>query len=546
MRLFFCLMLLYGFGCELSASTGDLIADVAEPPAGIGRYSIGSAEDANTVPPGVEALNVARLRPEAFDVLKRFPRLKYLSLGSRFGQPALTVEAFKVIAELPKLTHLNACFVPSFEPAWLQALESSTSLQELNLSASIGRLGGDPEVSFDRLGSLIGKTGLVALDIEGSNFAGDPAAFLEAAKKLARLVCHVNTYDERDAGLAGQPLMSVVRLPLLHLGVRSYKWDESTLKALAQSSTLRSVTLDVWSGALPAAALAELKAVETLETFVLRANENLGSEHFKAIAGIKQLRRLEVTRPPTFNTTKGRYEPPHKTYAVTAEDWFHIAAMPNLETLRAKWAPTLTDEVLKRLGQSGTLRVLELSGNSVWTSAGIASLANAPRLEELHLDESGHLEESDIPKVFVALSKLQGLKTLSLAHITGVSAKDLAYLDNLTNLKEMHAVGCDWVDASTLSVVRNLNKVETLLLYDCPNLDDSAIATLDGHEKLSVLGLSGCTKVTNKSLAVFRTLAGLKVIDLRQTQVSGDELVVFWKETRKRQLEVMQYFKRPE
>lgn len=544
MRLVSMLLVCVVLCSSVAASTGGLLAEVAEPPPDLGFYSIQTREHVDLIPKDAVAVTVAALPPDDFDVLKQLEELRYLVLGPRYNSPALTTEAFAVVAELTNLTHLDAKWIPHFQPEWLDELGKSDSLEELNLKLSIGRLGDDPDIDYSVLASAIKSTGLTALDIEGSTFSGDPDPFLQAAKGLHRLVCHADTGEEYNAGLAGNPLRALAALPLIHLNVRSNKFEDELFDTLSTSKNLQSLALQAGKGPIDPGFLSALKSVSSLKSLTVWQNENIGDEHFEAISQLNQIRNLDLSRGSTFNTNTREYEPPYETYKVSSEAWLSIAAMPNLRVLRAGWAPTLNDDVLKALAQCESLRVLDLEGDSAWTAEGIAALADASSIEELHLDEITSVDDHAIPGLFEALSKCRGIRVLTLNQTTGVEAKDFAHLASLKDLRELQVAACEWVNDEVLQTLGKLEGLEVLLLHYDTHVTDAGISYLAGHNRLRTLGLFGCKGVTSKSIVAFESMNQLGFIDLKYTGVQGDEVLEFWRETRDQGLHISQYFKR--
>lgn len=168
----------------------------------------------------------------------------------------------------------------------------------------------------------------------------------------------------------------------------------------------------------------------------------------------------------------------------------HIAALPNLEVLSLFGIPSLTNESLAHLGQSQSLRKLDVSVPAGDTSQirdeGFAALATCPNLEYLSLPPTF------TDRGLASVAKLKGLKYLRATNSSRGSLSDagLRSIAELPILEELHVTGGDGITVAGIARIGGMQSLKSLMLMsDSRNFTDAGIAELAKLSNLTSLDL---------------------------------------------------------
>lgn len=214
-----------------------------------------------------------------------------------------------------------------------------------------------------------------------------------------------------------------------------------------------------------------------------------------------------------------------------------LARLPRLESLSLLGISRRNrGRALEQLGNLPRLRELRLGGNStrpvfvehdlqfvpslprlralgVWAcDASLAPLAEAPRLEELHLNHAWLP-----PARSRALGRLDRLRTLNLDLCQGLDRRGLQHLAHMDGLRQL-GLGSSNLSSSGLEVVGGMVGLQALDLrafrLTDQGIDDHGLARLRGLERLERLDLWGNRRITDEGARALGSLRGLTWLNL--------------------------------
>jgi len=193
--------------------------------------------------------------------------------------------------------------------------------------------------------------------------------------------------------LAG--LKKLERLSLAFTGITDENLKElANLKALKALSLLNTTITDEGIKTLVA-------TFPDLEELWLGQNFEITDDGFKQVVAFKKLRRLHMSNSNVGDKTMEAISgmPELRTLVVgsqvTDAGYAHIAKLPKLEQLQTSFG--LTDKGLKALGESKTLREIDISPVKT-TLNGVTGMANVSKLTKIHLG-FGAEPEAKIKKI---------------------------------------------------------------------------------------------------------------------------------------------------
>jgi hypothetical protein len=167
------------------------------------------------------------------------------------------------------------------------------------------------------------------------------------------------------------------------------------MKELVKLKTLKSV--DLLNCTITDKGVKELLALPDLESLNLGQNFKITDDGFKQVAALKKLRRLGMSNSyvgdKTMEAISGMPELRAVTVSgdVTDAGYAHLAKLPKLEQLRTSYG--LTDKGLKALGESKSLREIDLFLAQKTTLDGLTGMANAKQLTKIYLGFGKNTEE---------------------------------------------------------------------------------------------------------------------------------------------------------
>jgi hypothetical protein len=240
------------------------------------------------------------------------------------------------------------------------------------------------------------------------------------------------------------------------------------------------------------------------------------------------------------------------TYEQHGPYWYRRLAskykLPIPERARTFTGLRATDETAKCIGETRSLRRVNLKSGSLLTDTGLRHISKLPNLQMLTLIEAHDAPETAITDEGLRyLGTCRSLGTLSLGRAK-VTDLGLAHVRSLTRLRVLCLVDTEITDAG-LKYISNLKNLEELALpgakmtgpglvhlSDLKNLHrlnlsrtkvtDSALESLHRATSLQTLDLSG-TQITDEGLANLAGLVNLKSIDLSQTPITDAALQHF-------------------
>ena len=387
------------------------------------------------LPTSIEALSVLEAEPEVFAALGRLPKLRLLQV--RRGE-ALRNEHLAVIAKLPlQSLELDRC--PKVDSEGLQHLEDHPKLESL-------RLKGLPQVD-DRAFATFGTLAkLRALEVRGTQrvtanaihllrgeleIINGPIPSLPPKLQSLRLV----DLDQLDARSA-EAIASFTTLTELDLwgcdGI-----DDEAVENLIPLSRLRKLKIGgnvrgfiSHRITLSSAALDSICFFGKLEELTFAA-ARVADSRLDRLARLPRLRRLDLSL--SRNISGRGFDP-----------------MPELEELAMAQCETDDGSISAIVGNAPGLRRLDLSyGPGMLSSEGLRQLQGLSRLEELDLSRRNVDDE--------ALAGLKGLGTLRCLDLRGNSKLGDLGLGHLKALPSLELLQI----SSSAFTVRGLKSYET-------------------------------------------------------------------------------------
>ncbi|GEL70865.1 hypothetical protein MVI01_26490 [Myxococcus virescens] len=407
------------------------------------------------------------------------------------------------------------------------------------------------------LAALLQESGVVALQLSGTNFGNAHLASLENATQLEAL--HLNATRVTDAGLA--PLKRMQQLAVLRLDETPV--SDAGLAPLSEHTTLRRVTLagtavtsqglgflarqpgleelDLSDTAVDDTVLAVLPGAP-LHTLNLSGTK-VTDAGLRGLSAMPTLRRLGLART-----------------AASDASLAHVAGLRELEALHLG-STQVTDAGLLHLAKLPALRALVLSKARI-RGAGLRHLAGLSRLEALHLDDTrvgdsalrhlrglNELRELDLSRTAITGTGLQELSTLVALEslwLSGLALTDdsltaLAPLSQLTRLALSHTpIGPEGLNnLGSRPLLRHLELSKTgftdewvpsirqafpglhSLKAERTLLTDVGLGQFAEWTELEAIHVAG-TLINGSSLTSLHTLARLTTLDLGATRLDAE------------------------
>jgi hypothetical protein len=185
-----------------------------------------------------------------------------------------------------------------------------------------------------------------------------------------------------------------------------------------------------------------------------------------------------------------------------------LAKVARLDVLHLEGTSMLTDEGLRTLAGSTTLRHLRLSGP--FTDAGMAYLAAMPSLKVLWLEAPKVTEEG-----LRLLSESKTLERLCVPWIDAVTDRGVEYLKAMPRLKALGIGNARGSDAGVMRLA-SLTNLEVLALKGGPSLTDSGLQYLPALPKLRALQIYN-SGITERGLACLYPIKTLDSIEIQST-----------------------------
>lgn len=224
------------------------------------------------------------------------------------------------------------------------------------------------------------------------------------------------------------------------------------------------------------------------------------------------------------------------------EEFAWTRSLPGLQTLVAR-GPGISDEAVAQLNGHPSLSVLKFEESSELSDAGVAVVADLPRLSDISIDNAAITDESlkqlsrsdTIRRIRVPRTQLTDrgveyllaapqLELLDLVDCEGISDASLATIGQLPQLRNLRVSGSQITDQG-LEHLSGLSKLAALGLQQTA-VTDEGMAKLTALESLKEVNLYG-TPITDAALAPLAELPRLEKARLRQTQVRGESAAAF-------------------
>ncbi len=193
-----------------------------------------------------------------------------------------------------------------------------------------------------------------------------------------------------------------------------------------------------------------------------------------------------------------------------------LAKVARLDVLHLEGTPKMTDEGLKTLAGSTTLRHLRLSGP--FTDKGMAYLAAMPALKVLWLETPNVTEEG-----LRLLSASKTLERLCVPWIDTITDREIACLKAMPRLKALGIGNAQGSDAGVMSLA-SLTNLEVLALKGGPNLTDNGLKYLPAMPKLRALQIYN-SGITEQGLTCLYPIKTLDSIEIKTTVPIGNQAV---------------------
>ncbi len=324
-----------------------------------------------------------------------------------------------------------------------------------------------------RLQGYVSYFGDSEFDLEWKNSAFTDADLQKLPKSLWRLSIH-NDKGFTPAGLVAA-LKNLVNLEQISLAASKSVTNE-VLAQLGELSNLKVVDLGRSCEFTAAGLVAMLENSVKLEKVILRGCGYLEDEMLAQLGKLPNLKVVDLSDYSGIRFTAAGL----------------VAMLKNsvkLEQFILSSSKQVTDEVLDQLGKLLNLKVVDLSNNSEFTTAGlVAMLKNSVKLEQISLTSSKKVTN----EVLTQLGELPNLKVVDLCNSNGFTA------------------------AGLVAMLKNSVKLEQFILSACLKVEitDEVLAQLWKLPNLKVVDLfTFNSKLTDAGWAVIKKLQERKILD---------------------------------
>ena len=170
----------------------------------------------------------------------------------------------------------------------------------------------------------------------------------------------------------------------------------------------------------------------------------------------------------------------------------YILMIPTLDTLEIG-DTDVTDEDLKQLSESRSIRHISLSVGKRITNAGIRHISKMTQLVSLELDDSTSVDGR-------CIAYLTDLKNLNRLNLEGASLTedDLRHLASFKHLRKLNLSNCQLSDSS-LDEVTKVRSLQVLNLAG-NNISNKGVSSLSKLTNLIHLTIKACPNVTGNSV----------------------------------------------
>jgi len=350
---------------------------------------------------------------------------------------------------------------------------------------------------------------LTSLDLTG-------AALSDANWQRVKTLPHLRRLTLADTAVRSPgPEEFESRAQLEGLDLTGTETDDAGLERLRSLPRLTTLVLD--RTRITDAGLTHLAELASLKVLTLRYTA-ITDEGLKRLQGMKNLQFLKLsgTRVSDAGLAHLRSLAALKSLDLTHTSMTdagaeRIAALAGLENLTLKDA-RVGDGFLKHIGNLKNLRSLNLDWTGV-TDVGVQQLAALPRLEVIAVRGTGVTEAG-----LAALKGLSQLRILSLSRLP-ITDTGLATIGELKNLQNL-SLDQTRVGNAGLAHLGGLSQLATLDLSRTAVTEDG-LASLQRLKNLRILSLQGLPGLTDTAVPKILRLKALRIVDLRDTQISA-------------------------
>jgi Leucine-rich repeat (LRR) protein len=253
----------------------------------------------------------------------------------------------------------------------------------------------------------------------------------------------------------------------------------------------------------------------------------VGDDCFRRVVGVhfqsghrsEEVVRLAATLPDVIYLNLSGYADQNLTDAGLAA----LANLPKLEQLEVNNSARITNDGLRVLPRLTKLQGLVLTGNKQMDVSGLRHIAGLPNLRTLEYD-ANCFDEDDLGQL-CGVTSLQKLKLLGLVH----SMKALATLGRLPALEELSFEGRplgDFVSSHDRTALRSLHNLKKLELWAAQSNGIDNLEWLAEIPNLEELRIQGSEKFpSDELLSVLARLKKLRVLRLESEAVTSDGMV---------------------
>lgn len=340
-----------------------------------------------------------------------------------------------------------------------------------------------PALAFD---ANAASARLTELGIKVSNQAVSP----ENLDKISYFSAGNQAKNLTDADLA--MLASLPGLRVVDLSNTGNVTPEG-IKALAASQsikTLRLTTINV--GDIGAAAIGNMAQLESL---LLDSVKGITAASAPAIAGLKQLRELQLSDVPFDDSALSRF-----------------AQHPKLAVVGLTRMKTISDTGLAHLGTAPNIRALDVSFTSM-TGKFVDAFANSKNLTDITVSNA-NLNDADLR----GLSKLKNFQRLDFRNNAGVGDATLAEMAKMPTIRVAFLEKTGITDKG-LSAIGKLPNLAELVISETA-ATDAGIASLQ-LPKLKLIAIQG-TKITDATVEKLASHPTLTRLVIHKTVVTKD------------------------
>lgn len=505
----FCMEPLFAGGSPLlSAVTPQLGYDYS-PTEKMGRTSMER----------VQSLDLSQCGFDDLSWIKDCPNLKCVKLGPRSDGAAYGIEAFEAIASCKTLRHLSVEFTAGVTTNALAVLFDLPEIESLSLAWATSDTHRNLAVDGAELVKM-GKAwpGLKALDLSGATLSG-------IAQDVTFGLVHLRL---RECRIDDSSLTHLLSLKLAEIDLRGVELNESHYARLASMKTLRVLGIER-RRSIDIEALSTLFSNDSLGVLSLAEIDNLSDQHIKAVAKSSAIQALDISMVTPLDADTLKPCPVPESFTVTPASFAQLSQMSSLTTLVARTF-SLGNEELIALGQSKSLRELDIRYAECWTAVGIAALRNV-EIEKLDVS-GGYWETSASPvndEVLKNIGELKHLRILKISHSKLVTKDAIRILGKVENLEDLDLSWSEWVDDGVVQALGALSKLQKLDMSNCEHITSQGVATVSAIRTLKELSLSGCKKIGSDALVSIAALPALQMVDLSGTAVlQGKGFRAFW------------------